>query len=87
VSCVWVGPAWGTEGGKFNKTYARAKEMSGYLSEIVAPCTYIDSLSLSKPGEWGTIDGQHFDGAGYKSWGSAIGNAIATPAILNSIKR
>jgi len=87
VACVWVGPAWGTEGGKFNKTYARAKEMSGYLSEIVAPCTYVDSLKLSQPGEWGSIDGQHFDNAGYKSWGTAIGNAISTPAIINTIKR
>ncbi|MBC3861803.1 SGNH/GDSL hydrolase family protein [Undibacterium jejuense] len=86
VSCVWVGPAWGTEGGKFGKTYARAKEMSGYLSEIVSPCTYVDSLSFSQPGEWGTIDGQHFDGAGYKSWGSAIGNFISSPTVLKTIK-
>jgi len=87
VGCVWVGPAWGTEGGKFNKTFARAKEMSGYLSEIVAPCTYIDSLTMSKPGEWASSDGQHFDLAGYKAWGAAIGNAISSPAVLQTIKK
>lgn len=87
TSCVWVGPAWGTEGGKFGKTYARAQEMSQYLSEISAPCTYIDSTKLSRQGEWGTIDGQHFNAAGYKSWGAAIGNAIAAPAVLQTIKK
>lgn len=87
TSCVWVGPAWGTEGGKFGKTFARAKEMSTYLAEIVAPCTYIDSQTMSRQGEWGTIDGQHFTSAGYKSWGAAIGNAIAAPAVLQNIKR
>jgi len=43
----------------------------------VAPCTYIDSLTFSKPGEWGTTDGQHFTVAGYKSWANAIGGALA----------
>ncbi|WP_339937684.1 SGNH/GDSL hydrolase family protein [Undibacterium luofuense] len=87
VACVWVGPAWGAEGGKFNKTFARAQEMSNYLAEITAPCTYVDSLKMSKPGEWGSTDGQHLDIAGYKSWGEAIGNAIVTPEILKTIKR
>lgn len=87
VACAWVGPAWGTEGGKFGKTYARAKEMSTYLSEIVAPCSYIDSLTMSGQGEWSTTDGQHFSNSGYKAWGSAIANAITAPAVLNTIKR
>jgi hypothetical protein len=87
VACAWVGPAWGTEGGKFGKTYARASEMSAFLSDIVAPCTYIDSLKMSKQGEWSTIDGQHFTSTGYMAWGAAIGNAIATPEVLQNIKR
>lgn len=87
VACAWVGPAWGTEGGPFNKTFARAQEMSTYLSEIVAPCTFIDSTTMSKKAEWPTTDGQHFTTTGYKAWGAAIGNAIAVPAVLQSIKR
>jgi hypothetical protein len=87
ISCVWVGPAWGTEGGQYGKNFARVKEMSGYLSEIVAPCTYVDSLTLSKPGEWRTFDGQHFTSSGYRNWGGAIGNAIAVPEVLNAIKK
>lgn len=87
ASCVWVGPAWGSEGGKFGKTFARAEEMSKYLSEISAPCTYIDSLKMSKKGEWGTIDGQHFNNAGYRAWGAAIANAIVSPAVLPTIKK
>jgi lysophospholipase L1-like esterase len=43
----------------------------------VAPCSYIDSLSLSKPGQWVTTDGQHFTVAGYKSWGGAIADAMS----------
>ena len=87
VSCVWVGPAWGSEGGQFGKNFPRVKEMSGYLSEIVAPCIYVDSQKMSKPGEWRTFDGQHFKPAGYREWGSAIGEAISDPIILNSIKK
>jgi hypothetical protein len=87
TACVWVGPPWGSEGGKFGKTYARAAEMSGYLAEIVAPCTYVDSQKLSRQGEWGTIDGQHFTAAGYRAWGNAIGAAIATPEVLKTLRR
>ncbi|MDX8378780.1 MAG: SGNH/GDSL hydrolase family protein [Gallionella sp.] len=86
VSCVWVGPAWGEEGGKYGKTYARAKAMSNYLAKIVAPCTYVSSLKMSKPGEWGTIDGQHFNNSGYRSWGSAIAKQIVSSDILQKIK-
>jgi len=82
--CVWVGPAWGEDGGKYKKTNARAKEFSDYLSTLVAPCTYVDSLTLSKPGEWKTFDGQHFNKWGYEGWAKGITNAIisleATPA-------
>lgn len=86
ASCVWVGPAWGEEGGKYGKTYVRAKEMSNYLAEIVAPCIYVSSLKMSKPGEWRTIDGQHLNDAGYLSWGSAITKQIVSSDILQKIK-
>jgi hypothetical protein len=85
--CVWVGPAWGSEGGKYGKTYARAQEMSNALGEMVAPCTYINSLEFSKKGEWPTIDGQHFNAVGYKKWGQSIAQAIAKPEIAGSIKK
>jgi len=87
TKCVWVGPAWGTEGGKFGKNFARVSEMSGYLSEIVAPCTYVNSLNFSQKGQWGTVDGQHLNSAGYKEWGAAITNAITTPPIITGLKK
>ena len=69
AACAWVGPAWGTEGGKFGKNYARATQISTFLSTNVAPCAFINSLDMSKPGAWATIDGQHFTNMGYQSWG------------------
>jgi hypothetical protein len=84
--CVWVGPAWGQDGGKYKKTNARVKEFSDYLSTLVAPCTYIDSLTFSKIGEWKTFDGQHFDKWGYENWARSITNAIISPEILQTIK-
>ncbi len=89
VSCVWVGPAWGSEGGKYGKTYARSQEMSDYLANIVSPCTYVNSLKMAQPGEWGTLtgDGQHYDHAGYQAWGSAIAHEIVTSDILQKIRR
>ncbi|MDE1174079.1 MAG: SGNH/GDSL hydrolase family protein [Parvibaculaceae bacterium] len=76
TACAWVGPGWGTEGGSFGKTFVRVKEASDYLSTITAPCYYINSLVFSKPGEWGTIDGQHYNSAGYKNWGADIASVI-----------
>lgn len=87
IRCVWVGPAWGEDGGRYKKTNTRAKEFSDYLSTIVAPCTYVDSLTFSKIGEWKTFDGQHFDKRGYESWSKAIAHAIMSTEILDSIKR
>lgn len=82
TACVWVGPAWGSEGGKFGKTFSRVKATSEFLASNVAPCTYIDSLKFSKPGQWRTIDGQHLTPSGYKEWGKAIAAAIAvSPAV------
>lgn len=79
--CAWVGPPYGTPGGKYHKTDVRVQQMSKFLSTNVAPCIYIDSLQFSKPGEWATIDGQHFNRAGYKAWGDAIGGALAEAPI------
>jgi len=76
TACYWVGPGWGTEGGRYGKTYARVKELSEFLSENVAPCTYIDSTQFAQPGEWKTLDGQHYLRSGYKKWASAIADAI-----------
>lgn len=78
VSCMWVGPAWGREGGRFGKTYARVKEMSDYLSGIVAPCVYVSSLEMSRPGEWRSSDGMHFMHQGYQAWGDAIAGKIVS---------
>jgi hypothetical protein len=86
ASCVWVGPAWGSEGGTFGKTFDRVKKMSDYLAEIVSPCVYINSLKMSKPGEWRTEDGVHITPAGYQAWGEAITNEIVSSDILKKIK-
>ena len=80
IPCVWIGPGWGTEGGPYFKTYARAKQMSDYLSTHVAPCRYINSLEFAQPGEWTTFDGQHYSLGGYQKWGTAIDQAILTLA-------
>jgi hypothetical protein len=87
ASCVWVGPGWGNKG-KFYKTVERTQEMSDFLADNVAPCIYINSLKMSKPGEWGIIpgDGQHFTDAGYQSWGSAIAREIVSSDIMQKIK-
>ena len=79
TKCAWVGPAWGSEGGKYGKTYARVELTSKFLAVNTAPCTYIDSLKFSKPGQWATTDGQHFTGPGYKQWGDAISKALLKP--------
>lgn len=76
TKCVWVGPAWGKEGGKYQKNDMRTQMMSKFLESNVSPCTYVDSLKMSKPGEWITTDGQHFTVAGYKAWGKAIAEAM-----------
>jgi hypothetical protein len=76
VPCVWVGPPWGTEGGPSNKTFARVKELSDYLSSRVAPCHYVDSLSFEKPGEWPTYDGEHLTVESYQVWGKDIADQV-----------
>jgi hypothetical protein len=87
TKCVWVGPAWGKEGGMYKKNDPRTQLMSKFLASNVAPCAYIDSLQMSKPGEWVTTDGQHFTVKGYQAWGSAISAAISKlPAASLSAK-
>ncbi|HYM71647.1 MAG TPA: SGNH/GDSL hydrolase family protein [Stellaceae bacterium] len=75
LPCVWVGPPWGSEGGASNKTFARVRDLSGYLSQIVYPCRYVDSLRFSQPGEWATFDGEHLTPDSYRLWGADIANA------------
>jgi hypothetical protein len=86
TACAWVGPAWGTENGKYGKTYARTQQMSTFLAENVAPCIFIDSLKMSKPGAWATKDGQHFTGMGYEEWGKAIAKSVTELPISKNLK-
>ncbi|TQV65222.1 MAG: SGNH/GDSL hydrolase family protein [Halothiobacillaceae bacterium] len=76
TACYWVGPGWGSEGSRYGKTFARVDELNKFLSENVAPCTYIDSTKMAQPNEWKTLDGQHYLGGGYKKWANAIADAI-----------
>ena len=77
LPCVWVGPPWGSEGGASNKTFARVSDLSGYLSQIVYPCRYVDSLRFSQPGQWPTYDGEHLTPDSYRIWGADIADAAA----------
>ncbi len=85
--CVWVGPPWGNPGGKYFKNDKRVEFMSNFLEKNVAPCIYIDSLKFSKPGQWATLDGQHFNLAGYKSWSQSITEALASLPSVQSLKK
>jgi hypothetical protein len=87
LPCVWIGPGWGTEGGPYFKTFARVKEYSDYLATQVAPCEYIDSLTLSKPGEWPTFDGQHYTVPGYQKWGAALSTVILQSATVKGLAK
>lgn len=42
--------------------------MSDYLSQIVAPCRYVNSLAFSQPGEWPTRDGVHLTAGSLRLW-------------------
>jgi hypothetical protein len=78
ISCVWVGPTWGNPDSGYHKTVARVQEMSDFLSQIVAPCAFVDSTKFAKPGEWPTVDGQHLTPAGYRKWGADIAGTVVT---------
>ena len=84
-ACVWVGPAWGTEGGKYQKNFARVKQVSSFLASNVQPCDYINSLDMSKPGQWPTVDGQHFTATGYQQWGDALTKAIMAAPVVQKL--
>ena len=87
TTCVWVGPAWGSEGGKYGKTFVRVQQVSTFLSSNVAPCSYIDSLKFSKQGEWGTTDGQHLTLTAYKYWGKDIEQALLQLPAIQQLKK
>lgn len=76
IRCVWVGPAWGEDNKLAGKTLKRTQEISAFLESQVKPCDYVNSLEMSKPGEWKTTDGQHFFAEGYQAWGAAIANEV-----------
>jgi hypothetical protein len=76
VPCIWIGPAWGTEGGPYKKTFSRVKELSDLLARSVAPCHYIDSLTFSRPGEWPTKDGVHLTASAYPIWAGKLVDSI-----------
>ena len=75
LPCIWVGPPWGAENGPSNKTFERVHDLSNYLSTIVYPCRYVDSLRFSQPGQWPTYDGEHLTPDSYRLWGTDIANA------------
>jgi len=86
LPCIWVGPAWGSNGFAYHKTEARVMEISEFLSRSVAPCRYVDSTTFSRPGDWPTTDGQHLTASGYRAWGNDISQAIVQLAPQLSIK-
>lgn len=87
TACVWVGPAWGTEGGRYNKTFARVTQVSSFLASNVAPCVYIDSLALSVQGQWPTTDGQHLTAPAYRQWATAIDQAILNLPLVQELTK
>jgi hypothetical protein len=80
LPCIWIGPPWGTDGGPYKKTNARVKELSDYLSQIVAPCHYIDSLKFSRPGQWATTDGIHLKEEPAQIWDDDLIRSIVAIA-------
>lgn len=87
TACIWVGPAWGSSGGKYLKSDDRVKYMSTFLKNNVAPCTYVDSLSFSKPGEWKTLDGEHLAPSGYKAWSHGITESVVNSPFVAARKK
>ena len=86
IPCVWVGPIWGNEGPPYRKTVSRVTEMSQFLAQTVAPCTYVDSTQFARPGQWPTTDGQHLTEAGYRAWGQGITTTIARLRSQNALR-
>lgn len=76
LPCIWVGPTWGEDKPSYNKTEAGTRQIAGLLSKSVAPCSYVDSTTFSRPGEWPTKDGSHLLPDGYRHWGHDITDAV-----------
>jgi hypothetical protein len=76
IACDWVGPIWGQESPPYQKSDAKVREISQLLSQSVAPCRYIDSTTMARPGEWPTRDGTHLQPDGYRKWSMAISDAV-----------
>ena len=81
ASCIWIGPTWGTENGPYQKTFVRVKALSDLLSQIVAPCRYVDSLMFSRPGEWRTIDGVNLTPSSTRLWDADLIQSIDQIAV------
>jgi hypothetical protein len=76
LPCLWIGPPWGNDTQAYHKTTTRLKELSQFLSQVVAPCAYIDTSSFAQPGEWPTLDGEHLTQPAYHKWSLDIAGAI-----------
>ena len=87
LPCIWIGPPWGTDGGTYKKTNARVKEMSDYLSQIVSPCHYVDSLTFSQPGQWATQDGLHLTLQATQAWDNYLVKSIDQIVMTTASKR
>lgn len=76
AQCYWAGPGWGQGGKRFNKAPELVTRVNEFLAENVAPCTYIDSTKFAQPGDWKTVDGQHYTSKYYRAWAQGITEAI-----------
>jgi hypothetical protein len=76
LPCVWIGPPWGNDTAAYHKTKLRLQELSQFLAQTVAPCTYIDTTAFAQPGQWGTLDGEHLTQSAYHQWSQDITGAI-----------
>lgn len=76
LPCIWIGPPWGNETASYHKTTTRLKELSQFLSQAVAPCSYVDTTAFAQPGQWPTLDGEHLTQPAYHQWSDAIAGAI-----------
>ena len=76
LPCVWIGPPYGNDSFAYHKTDLRLRELSQYLSQTVAPCTYVDTTTFARPGEWPTLDGEHLTPPSYHKWSVDITGAL-----------
>jgi len=76
LPCVWIGPPWGGDTNAYHKSDARVRELSQLLAQSVAPCSYIDTTTFARPGEWSTFDGEHLTATSYRKWSLDIANAL-----------